>query len=165
MDTPGTDYKARVAQGSVVLVRRVLAERGWRPARLAEELVVHPDLVRRWLRGERRPQLDDMLHMADMVQASLDELLGLKDPNAGVELSQEQVDELAELTASKLIGYFAGALAGAASVAESSRSADELALRPLPADTRNQLSTRARQALDKLVGLDDDSRIRRRLGA
>ena len=51
-------------------------QKRWHAVQLGEALGKHPDIVRRWLRGERRVQVEDVLAMADLIGVSLDDLFG-----------------------------------------------------------------------------------------
>jgi len=66
----------KVSEAVMDLLRNVMHEKRWHAVQLGEALGKHPDIVRRWLRGERRVQVEDVLAMADLIGVSLDELFG-----------------------------------------------------------------------------------------
>lgn len=57
-------------------------------ARLAELLAVDARVYNRWERGTATPQFDTAVKIADILQVSLDELAGRKEPLPGLEDSQ-----------------------------------------------------------------------------
>jgi transcriptional regulator with XRE-family HTH domain len=145
-----TDLKSSIASACAELVRRLLLKRNWKPARLAEELGVHPDLVRRWLRGERMLQLDDLLTIADMADASLDEVFGCR--GSGQMAGELAINDLADKVASRVAGQLGLALLGAASPT----SAGEPGLRaagqgPMASELKKELSASAQRILDMLA--------------
>ena len=56
--------------------------RGLTQTRLAELLVVDPRVYNRWERGSATPQLDTVVKIANLLQVSLDELAGVKEPSS-----------------------------------------------------------------------------------
>jgi len=69
----------KVSEAVMELLREVMHQKRWHAVQLGEALGKHPDIVRRWLRGERRVQIEDVLAMADLIGVSLDELFGRLD--------------------------------------------------------------------------------------
>ena len=55
-------------------------ERGLTQTRLAELLVADPRVYNRWERGTATPQLDTVVKIALILQVSIDELAGIKEP-------------------------------------------------------------------------------------
>jgi len=156
MDATKQDTRSDIAMACSRLVRQVLTERNWKPARLAEELGVHPDLVRRWVRGERGPQLDDLITMADMIGASLDEIFGRRQEAEPGDLSTREVAEISEAVTKKLLGTIAVALARTADIRlpTEARAAGTGNMAPDMADI---LGPKAKVALEKLL-LDEEER-------
>src|SRR4029078_7815765 len=66
----------KVSEAVMDLLREVMHQKRWHAVQLGEALGKHPDIVRRWLRGERRVQVEDVLAMADLIGVSLDDLFG-----------------------------------------------------------------------------------------
>jgi transcriptional regulator with XRE-family HTH domain len=66
----------KVSEAVMELLREVMHQKRWHAVQLGEALGKHPDIVRRWLRGERRVQVEDVLAMADLIGVSLDDLFG-----------------------------------------------------------------------------------------
>jgi len=66
----------KVSEAVMDLLREVMHQKRWHAVQLGEALGKHPDIVRRWLRGERRVQIEDVLAMADLIGVSLDDLFG-----------------------------------------------------------------------------------------
>lgn len=66
----------KVSEAVMDLLREVMHQKRWHAVQLGEALGKHPDIVRRWLRGERRVQIEDVLAMSDLIGVSLDELFG-----------------------------------------------------------------------------------------
>ena len=154
------DSSTSLAQACTGLVCRVLNAKHWRPARLAQELGVHPDLVRRWVRGERRPQLDDLLTMARMVNASLDEVFGLRTQNDSVGFDADSIVE-------RVVGAVAlelqRALPGRAQLEAASAPARAGGTGIMANEAGDHLNVRAREALEQLVrGTTATERIRTR---
>jgi len=70
-------------------------------ARLAELLVVDARVYNRWERGTATPQFDTVVKIADILQVSLDELAGRKEPSQDLKIHNyelyslyQQVDHL-----------------------------------------------------------------------
>ena len=81
----------KVSEAVMELLREVMHQKRWHAVQLGEALGKHPDIVRRWLRGERRVQVEDVLAMADLIGVSLDELFGRIDgpASSGIAGSEE----------------------------------------------------------------------------
>lgn len=83
-----------------------LEEKGWRPNRLAAEMDVDTDTVRRWTRDQNKPRLDDVARLAERLGVSIKWLLtGDEDPlvaldeipdYAGLRAAEHRIDELAD---------------------------------------------------------------------
>ena len=61
---------------------------------VAEELSVHPVLVRKWARGERPLNLDRLLELAKMGEVSLDELFGISYSVSETTLKKEDAEKI-----------------------------------------------------------------------
>jgi transcriptional regulator with XRE-family HTH domain len=135
-----------ISQAIPLLVRTILSQRNWRAARLAEHLSVHPDLVRRWVRGERQPRLDDLLELARLGNVSLDDLFGLSKATSQDLLSPGELEQMAELVGASVIRRLGSVFSGNVSVSP---------------QVTAQLD--ARNALDRLIdkGRTSSTRLRR----
>ncbi|WP_370640976.1 helix-turn-helix domain-containing protein [Pantoea sp. Mb-10] len=63
-------------------------------SRLAEMIEVLPRVYNRWERGHIVPQLDALLKLADVLQVSLDELVGRVDTSKDVKIHNHVLHEL-----------------------------------------------------------------------
>jgi transcriptional regulator with XRE-family HTH domain len=62
-------------------LRDTRSARGLTQARLAEMLEVSPRVYNRWERGAAVPRLDTLVKIAEILEVSLDELVGRKEPD------------------------------------------------------------------------------------
>ena len=62
-------------------LRDTRSARGLTQARLAELLAVSPRVYNRWERGAAIPRLDTLVKIAEILEVSLDELVGRKEPD------------------------------------------------------------------------------------
>jgi len=65
-------------------LRETRSARGLTQARLAELLEVSPRVYNRWERGAAVPRLDTLVKVAEILEVSLDELVGRKEPDDDV---------------------------------------------------------------------------------
>jgi transcriptional regulator with XRE-family HTH domain len=160
MTTMKTDTQTLVAEACSRLVRQVLAENNWRAAQLAEELGVHPDLVRRWVRGERMLQLDDLLTVASMIDASLDTVFGLeRSRKRAGELEVEQLaDSVARAVVRNIGKLLIGTQAAIPELATQHRRAGE---GPEIEQAGEQIASQSQQALSDLIKQAEPKRKRR----
>ena len=63
-------------------LREARSLRGLTQARLAEMLGISPRVYNRWERGAAVPRLDTVVRVAEILDVSLDELVGLKETDA-----------------------------------------------------------------------------------
>jgi transcriptional regulator with XRE-family HTH domain len=63
-------------------LRELRQARGLTQARLAELLEVSPRVYNRWETGAAAPRLDTVVRLADILEVSLDVLVGRKDPDS-----------------------------------------------------------------------------------
>ncbi len=68
--------------------------RGLTQTRLAEIIDVQPRAYNRWERGHISPQLETLLKLADVLQVSLDELVGRVDTSKDVKIRNAELHEL-----------------------------------------------------------------------
>ncbi len=68
--------------------------RGLTQSRLAEMIEALPRVYNRWERGHIVPQLDSLIKLADVLQVSLDELVGRVDVNNNVKIRNHVLHEL-----------------------------------------------------------------------
>lgn len=62
-------------------LRETRSARGLTQARLAELLEMSPRVYNRWERGAAIPRLDTLVKIAEILEVSLDELVGRKEPD------------------------------------------------------------------------------------
>ena len=62
-------------------LRETRSARGLTQTRLAEILEVSPRVYNRWERGAAVPRLDTLVKIAEILEVSLDELVGRKEPD------------------------------------------------------------------------------------
>lgn len=65
-------------------------------ARLAELLGIDPRSYNRWERGGNVPHLDTLIRIADILQVTLDELVGRSDPSVTVKLHNHELQSLCQ---------------------------------------------------------------------
>ncbi|OTA18462.1 transcriptional regulator [Xenorhabdus vietnamensis] len=75
-------------------LRTLREARGLTQTRLAELIGVLPRVYNRWERGHISPQLDTLIKMADVLQVSLDELVGRIDTSNDVKIRNPDLHEL-----------------------------------------------------------------------
>lgn len=68
--------------------------RGLTQTRLAEMIDVQPRAYNRWERGHISPQLETLLKLADVLQVSLDELVGRVNASKDVKIRNAELHEL-----------------------------------------------------------------------
>ncbi|EBX8168041.1 XRE family transcriptional regulator [Salmonella enterica subsp. enterica serovar Glostrup] len=68
--------------------------RGLTQTRLAEMIDVQPRAYNRWERGHISPQLETLLKLADVLQVSLDELVGRVEASKDVKIRNAELHEL-----------------------------------------------------------------------
>lgn len=76
-----------------ILVEHVMERNKWRAPQVASALGCSDDVVRRWLRGERRMQMDEMIKLARIGQVDLNELFGLNFTAGQSTLTREEILE------------------------------------------------------------------------
>lgn len=65
-------------------------------ARLAELLGIDPRSYNRWERGGNVPHLDTLIRIADILQVTLDELVGRKEPSATLKIRNHELQTLCQ---------------------------------------------------------------------
>jgi len=65
-------------------------------ARLADLLSIDPRAYNRWERGSSTPQLETLIKIADVLQVTLDELVGRKPPSEEVKLKNFELHTLCQ---------------------------------------------------------------------
>ncbi len=68
-------------EGFAKSLRETRSARGLTQARLAELLTVSPRVYNRWERGAAIPRLDTLVKIAEILEVSLDELVGRREPD------------------------------------------------------------------------------------
>lgn len=75
-------------------LRKLRTERGLTQTRLAELLHTSPRVYNRWETGAATPQFDTLVQIADILQVSLDELAGRKEPSDKAIIHNPKLHEL-----------------------------------------------------------------------
>lgn len=65
-------------------------------ARLAQLLEVDPRAYSRWEKGSNIPHLDTLVKIADVLQVTLDELVGRKEPSSDVKIRNHELQQLCQ---------------------------------------------------------------------
>lgn len=65
-------------------------------ARLAELLGIDPRSYNRWERGGNVPHVDTLIKIADILQVTLDELVGRKDPSNSTKIHNHELQTLCQ---------------------------------------------------------------------
>jgi len=143
----------KVSEAVMDLLREVMHQKRWHAVQLGEALGKHPDIVRRWLRGERRVQIEDVLAMADLIGVSLDDLFGRIDGKpSGVAGGDEIRSIVREEVESALLPLaplveIADLFLLSQELRKSSRLTSQRREDLLARDTRHQLSQNAQDSL------------------
>ncbi len=66
-------------------------------ARLAQLLDIDPRAYSRWERGDNHPHLDTLVRIADVLQVTLDELVGRKEPSNNAKIRNHELQQLCQL--------------------------------------------------------------------
>ena len=77
-------------------LRQLRELRGLTQVRLAELLGMTPRSYNRWERGGNTPHLDMLIRIADILQVSLDELVGRAEPNAAPLIHNHDLHQLVQ---------------------------------------------------------------------
>jgi transcriptional regulator with XRE-family HTH domain len=91
----------------------LMEERRWRIPQLADALGISVDIVRRWQQGKSRMQIDDLVAVARLKGADLNEVFGLKAGPAVKPGSSGNVEEIVDRKLEKVIGKIMIAMASA----------------------------------------------------
>jgi hypothetical protein len=95
------------------MLEELMEERRWRVPQVAETLGLSVDIVRRWLQGKSRMQLEDMVAIARLKGADLNEVFGLQ-PQLAAVAADVDLDALVERKVKEaLAGMLAGLATGA----------------------------------------------------
>jgi transcriptional regulator with XRE-family HTH domain len=78
------------------LLQNMMEQHKWRAPQAAEALGVSEDIVRRWLKGVSRMQLDDVIRIAELADADLNETFGLKKRSAAGGSDSVEFDRMLE---------------------------------------------------------------------
>ena len=90
----------------------LMEERRWRIPQLADALGISVDIVRRWQQGKSRMQIDDLVAVARLKGADLNEVFGLK-PGSAQTAGGVNVDEIVDRKLEKVFGKLMIAIASA----------------------------------------------------
>lgn len=72
-------YEGICMEGFAERLKEARAARGLTQVRLAELLEISPRVYNRWERGAAIPKLDTVVKIAEILEVSIDQLVGLKD--------------------------------------------------------------------------------------
>ena len=90
----------------------LMDERRWRIPQLADALGISVDIVRRWQQGKSRMQIDDLVAVARLKGADLNEVFGLK-PGTAKASAGGNVEEIIDRKLEKVFGKLMLAMASA----------------------------------------------------
>ena len=65
-------------------------------ARLADLLAIDPRAYSRWERGDNAPHLDTLIKIADILQVTLDELVGRSKPSEEIKIRNYELHQLCQ---------------------------------------------------------------------
>jgi transcriptional regulator with XRE-family HTH domain len=168
----GLLWETEVTEIAQRLIRQVMADRGWRPNQLAAAIGKSPELVRRWLRGDRKIFIEDLINVARLGGISLDQAFGIESDGGGGGVELEQLRVVVNDSLARLIAPVVETLSKA--VQNMSEAEPALALQdgdalkrlrqaaPAAADARHVLSARASRALDAVTQIERQTSTRRR---
>lgn len=74
--------------------REIRTSRGLAQARLSELLEVSPRVYNRWETGAAAPRLDTLVKIADILDVTLDELVGRTEPSSDFGIQNPRLHEL-----------------------------------------------------------------------
>jgi hypothetical protein len=97
-----------------------MEERRWRIPQLADALGISVDIVRRWQQGKSRMQIDDLVAVARLKGADLNQVFGLRPGTAST--AGVDVETLIDQKIEKVFGKLMVALASAAGPGEGAGS-------------------------------------------
>jgi transcriptional regulator with XRE-family HTH domain len=120
------------------MLNDLMEDRRWRIPQLADALGISVDIVRRWQQGKSRMQIDDLVAVAKLKGADLNEVFGLK-PGAAKAGTDTDVEEIVDRKLEKVIGKIMVAMASAVGSDLSDNS-------PEPDDTGAHAKPRKRRA-------------------
>jgi hypothetical protein len=103
------------AQAAREMLESLMEERRWRVPQVADALGISVDIVRRWIMGKSRMQLDDMVAIARLKGADLNEIFGLQGGPGG-SLDEMDIERLVERKVQERLSSMLVALAGSASL-------------------------------------------------
>lgn len=79
---------------TTIPLKELRTKKGWTQATLSSKLNVSPSTIGMWEQGRREPAYDFLTRIADIFGVSTDYLLGRRDKNYTMSLSDEQMDLL-----------------------------------------------------------------------
>ncbi len=101
----------------------LMEDRRWRIPQLADALGISVDIVRRWQTGKSRMQIDDLVAVARLKGADLNEVFGLK-PGTPPSVSGD-VEQIIDRKLEKILGTMILALGSAIGAEQGSSSTTE----------------------------------------
>ena len=106
--------EGEAAKAARLMLNELMDERRWRIPQLADALGISVDIVRRWQQGKSRMQIDDLVAVARLKGADLNEVFGLKPgtPKGGGGDVEQIIDRKLEKVIGKLILAMASAVNG-----------------------------------------------------
>jgi transcriptional regulator with XRE-family HTH domain len=90
----------------------LMEERRWRIPQLADALGISVDIVRRWQQGKSRMQIDDLVAVARLKGADLNEVFGLR-PGVAKASGGGNVEEIIDRKLERVFGKLMIAMASA----------------------------------------------------
>jgi transcriptional regulator with XRE-family HTH domain len=139
MSTMHETPEGNAAQAARQMLSDLMEERRWRVPQVADALDISVDIVRRWLQGKSRMQLDDMVAVARLKGADLNELFGLQPGSTSG--APADVEELIDRKLEAVISRIVMALAQATGEGEGKKDRQAY---------REPLSDSARGSLNKV---------------
>ena len=98
------------AKAARQMLNDLMEERRWRIPQLADALGISVDIVRRWQQGKSRMQIDDLVAVARLKGADLNEVFGLK-PGATQSGAGGDVEDMVDRKLEKMFGKLVLAMA------------------------------------------------------
>lgn len=105
--------EGEAAKAARKMLSDLMEERRWRIPQLADALGISVDIVRRWQQGKSRMQIDDLVAVAKLKGADLNEVFGLKPGTATKVTAGGNVEEIIDRKLEKVIGKIMIAMASA----------------------------------------------------
>jgi transcriptional regulator with XRE-family HTH domain len=99
-----TEWDVMATESSKALLKLTMAQMKWRAPQVAAALDCSDDVVRRWLRGERRIQVSDLIRLAQISGADLNEVFGLPIHGGQPNMTREEVQAMIRTEVQDVLG-------------------------------------------------------------